>query len=234
MKKETVILTGASSGLGWVLAERLAQAGMKVCAVARNIEKLNRLQKKHPQQIFPFSCDVSRSSDVQKVFADILQRFPKPGILINNASVFSSADFAAESWENIDRLIDTNLKGTLYTTRAVIPSMISVKKGWVINISSVSGTRGIPQQAIYGASKHGVNGFSEVIAQELLPHGVLVTQICPGGIKTPLWNKKNPYPGKTSQLIRPEEIADLILFLLQQPRRTLFKKLVFFPTNEWH
>lgn len=113
--------------------------------------------------------------------------------------------------------------------------MMKRKSGKIITISSVAGTRGIPQQAIYCASKHGVKGFSDALAQELVPHGILVHTLCPGGTNTPLWDKsKNSYPGDTEKLMKPEDIAELIIFLLHQPAGTLYKRIIFFPTNEWH
>jgi 3-oxoacyl-[acyl-carrier protein] reductase len=80
-----------------------------------------------------------------------------------------------------------------------------------------------------------MNGFGDTLAQELLPKGVLVTTICPGGIDTPLWDSdKNPYPGDKTRIMQPQEIVDLIEFLVNQPKGTLHKKIVMFPTNEWH
>jgi len=135
----------------------------------------------------------------------------------------------------MERIIDVNLKGTLYCTRLTIPHMIARRRGRIINISSVAGVRGIPGQAAYCASKHGMNGFADALAQELIPHGIVVSSICPGGIDTPLWNKEtNPYPGDIDKVIKPDEIVDMVEFLLNQPPGTMYKRIVVFPTNEWH
>ena len=84
-------------------------------------------------------------------------------------------------------------------------------------------------------SKFGMNGFADTLAQELLGKGILVTTICPGGIDTPLWDlEKNPYPSDKTRIMQTEEIVDLIEYLLDQPEGTLHKKIVMFPTNEWH
>ncbi len=230
---KTMVITGASSGLGKVIATQFAKENnYKVCVVARRKEKLVELADQFPGKIFPYSADVCDLEALQSVFTHIYKKHNNIDVLINNSSVFSSCNFYEEDINNIDRIIDTNLKGTMYSTHAVLKPMIEQKSGHIINIASVSGTRGIPQQAIYGASKHGVVGFSDVIGQEVKEFGVHVCAICPGGIDTPLWNKSNPYPGVHSDLIEPEELAELIAFILKKP--TLYKKLIMFPMCEWH
>ncbi len=229
MKKQ-IVITGASSGLGNVLATDLAKQGHVIHALARGAEKLDELKAAHPEQINVYPVDITDAKAVQEVFAKI----GPMDVLINNAGVFSTAPFHEERWENIDRIIDTNLKGLMFCTRAALPAMIEKKAGHIINISSVSGINGIPGQAIYGASKHGVQGFADVVAMEAREHGVLVTNLCPGGIATPLWGAQNPYPGEQNDLISCEEISNLIQFLLNQPKSTLYKKVVFFPKSEWH
>lgn len=224
--KKTIVITGASSGLGKTLAMDMAAQGHTVYALARSAEKLREL----PDSIKTVSLDVADANAVQKAFAEI----GPVDVLINNAGIFSSAPFHEESWENIDRIIDTNLKGLMYCTRAALPAMIEKKAGHIINISSVSGINGIRGQAVYGASKHGVQGFADVVAMEAREHGVLVTNLCPGGIATPLWGASNPYPGEQNDLISCEEISRLVVFLLGQPETTLYKKVVFFPKSEWH
>jgi 2-hydroxycyclohexanecarboxyl-CoA dehydrogenase len=156
-------------------------------------------------------------------------------LLINNAAVFQMRNFCEQDPEWIDRIVDTNLKGLLQVTRQVAPRMVDRGAGRIINIASVAGTHGIAQQAVYCASKHGVVGFGDALAQELLPHNVLVTTLCPGGIDTPLWRDgDSPYPGDIESTMKVDELADLVEFLLSQTSRTLYKKLVFFPTSEWH
>jgi len=227
-----MVITGASSGLGKVMALNYAKDGYKVCALARSKEKLDDLASQSPGQIFAYSADVGDVNQIKETFHKIFAEHKRIDVLINNASVFNSCSFYEEELSNIERLIDTNLKGTMFCTHAVLRSMVEQKSGHVINIASVSGTRGIPQQAIYGASKHGVVGFSDVIGQEVKEFGVHVSVICPGGIDTPLWNESNPYPGVNEDLIDPEELTELIRFVLDKP--TLYKKMIMFPMSEWH
>jgi NAD(P)-dependent dehydrogenase (short-subunit alcohol dehydrogenase family) len=231
---KTMVITGAASGLGRALAFHLAEQGNRVCALGRRAEALEELRRACPDRIKSYPVDITCAGAVQQVFAEILNEHARLDVLINNAGVFHTAPFHEESFENIDRIVDTNLKGLMYCTRAALPSMIAQKGGRIINISSVSGINGIPGQAIYGASKHGVQGFADVVAREVREHGVLVTNLCPGGIATPLWGDQNPYPGEKADLIQCEEIVGLVEFLLAQPDHTLYRKLVFFPRSEWH
>jgi 3-oxoacyl-[acyl-carrier protein] reductase len=187
------------------------------------------------EKVIPFEVDVSKKEQVEEAIAAIQRDYGVPDVLINNAGVVENISFAEQSIEMIERIVDVNLKGALYVTRCVVPGMIARGSGRIINVSSVAGTRGIPGQATYCASKFGMNGFAETLAQELLAKGILVTTICPGGIDTPLWDPdKNPYPGDKARIMKPQEIVDLIEYLLDQPKGTLHKKIVMFPTNEWH
>lgn len=225
-----LVITGASSGLGKTLAASLATGDHQIHALARSTDKLAELQAAHPEHIHPVTLDLTDFRAVEAAFAKI----GPVDVLINNAGIYHNAPFHEESFENIDRIIDTNLKGVMYGTRCVLPGMIQRKEGLILNISSVSGITGIRGQGIYGASKHGLQGFSDVIAMEAREHNVLVTTLCPGGIDTPLWNDAEPYPGDPADLTSCEEIAQLVHFILGQPKGTLYKKIVFFPKTEWH
>ena len=237
---KVAIVTGASRGVGEALALRLASEGYQVAALARSAEKLqdpaNRASDKTiPGELIPYSLDVSDPELVAACVRKIEDDLGAADVLVNNAAVVQNIPFAEQDLTRMDEIIDTNLKGTMYVTHAVLQSMIPRKQGKIINISSVAGVRGISGQASYCASKHGMVGFADALAQELIPHGIQVASICPGAIDTPLWDpEKNPYPGDVSKTIQPEEIVDLVCYILKQPGHTLFKRIVMFPTNEWH
>jgi 3-hydroxy acid dehydrogenase / malonic semialdehyde reductase len=230
-----MVVTGASSGIGEGLARHFTGEGWTVCGLARNRDKLQALTGELGELFEACPTDISDSAHVRRTMVAIAGKHGHVDVLINNAAAFATQPFAEQDYETIDRLIDTNLKGAMYCTRALAPAMIERGRGRIINIASVSGTHGIEGQAIYGASKHGMLGFNDVIAQELKAHGVLVTSICPGGVATPLWDAEtNPYFGESDNMTHVEEIVDLIEFILRQPTRTLHKRFVFFPTGEWH
>ncbi len=236
MASENTVITGASRGLGRALALRMVELGHQVFAIARSADQLDELAKQaEAGRVIPFAVDITDAGAVEVAYAKIEQEHGPVSVLINNAAVFENTPFVEQSLEGIDRIVDINLKGTLYCTRLLLPYMIERKRGRIINIASVAGTRGIPGQASYCASKHGMVGLGDTLAQELIPHGIALTTICPGGIDTPLWDPQtNPYPGELSRTMKPEELVGLVEFLLNQPTTTLYKRLVMFPTNEWH
>ncbi len=224
----TIIITGASSGVGRALTLHLAAAGHTVCALARSEDKLDQVAAEYPANIDTYPTDISIPDQVQRVFGVILKKYTKIDVLINNAGIVRWGNFWEQDFELIDQTIDTNLKGTIYCTRMVIPTMIAHRDGRIINLVSTGGIGSSPRGALYVASKHGQVGFGYSMAEALKPYNILVTTLCPGGIDTPLWDKPH------SQFMKPEEIAELVAWLLQQPRHILYKTLTFFPTCEWH
>jgi short-subunit dehydrogenase len=235
MQSKVMVITGASSGVGEALSVHFTGNGYTVCAIARDREKLKALENQCDGALHVYPCELQSVDNVKETFARILDEHGHIDVLINNAGVFELKPFREQEIETIDRIIDTNLKGSMYCTYLTIPSMIARKEGRIINIASVAGTWGMAGQVIYCASKHGLVGFGDALARELREHGVLLVTLCPGGIDTPLWRSEdNPYPGDVNRLMKPGELVDLIDFILGQPKGTLYKKIVFFPTNEWH
>ena len=188
--------------------------------------------------------DVSDSIAVKAAIAKIEQDSGPIDVLVNNASLSKTCKLEELDFSVIDTVIDVNLKGTLYCTYAVLPGMIGNGGGYVFNVSSIAGMHASrvssPGREItiapYGTSKFGVVGFGEQNAS-FLQHGVLMTTLCPGSLNTPFWYKdgRNQCPGgEPEKLTDPQEIAEMIDFILGQPKKTLFKQVVFFPTSEWH
>ena len=235
MKNKIMVITGATSGVGEALAVYFSSNEYTVCAIARGKKNLDNLKQKTKNGLFTYSCDLRSVDEVKLTFEKILKEHSVIDVLINNAGVFELKPFLEQDIGTIDRIIDTNLKGAMYCTHLTIPSMIARRDGRIINVASVAGTWGMVGQVIYCASKYGMVGFGDALAQELKKHGVLLVTLCPGGIDTPLWRSKgNPYPGDIDRLMKPEELVDLIAFILNQPKGALYKKIVLFPTNEWH
>ena len=240
MKPSVVVITGASSGVGARLAVRLAAQGRTVVAAARSRERLEAVVRQASVgRIVPMVVDVADAKAVQAVVEHIESDVGPITALVNNAAVFAMTDFSQQDPDQIGRMIATNLSGTIFCSRSVVPFMLSRRGGRIINIASVAGTRGIPNQAVYCATKHGVVGFADALAQELQPHGITVSTLCPGGIDTPLWSHApgdsgQAYPGDVSETLPVDEVCDWIEFVMTRPPGTVPKRLVFFPTNEWH
>jgi len=134
--------------------------------------------------------------------------------------------------EEIDDIIDTNIKGTIFCTLNTLKIM---NRGRIINISSVSGTHGIENQSVYSSTKYALNGFAESLNQELIKKNILISTICPGGINTPLWNDKNQYPGSdVTKILNPNDIVNMIEYIVDLPENVVLKNVTLFPTCEWH
>lgn len=220
--EKIAVISGVSSGVGLATASRFIIKGWKVIGLSRKEPDFYDLNFEWIQ------TDIKNYRSVESAFRSIIGNI---SILVNNASIFKMKPFEDFNFEEIDEIIDTNLKGSMYCTHEALKKMNS---GRIINISSVSGTHGIENQAAYSASKFGINGFSESLNQETIKKGVLISTICPGGIDTPLWNSNNEYPGDRDLILKTQDIVNLIEFISDLPDRVVFKTATLFPKNEWH
>ena len=218
------IITGASAGIGRGIAQIFAQEGAKIVAASRNIEAGERLVQEirdaGGDAIFVVA-DISRKLDNEKVATAALERFGRIDILIHNAGIFWEVmldDMTEDDW---DRCHNLNLKGTLFSTQAVLPAMKRQKHGRILVTSSITGPKtGMPGFAHYGATKGGVNGFVRNAAVELAPHGITVNAVEPGNILTEgLADLGEDYLATMTKAIplgklgSPEDIAYAMAFL---------------------
>jgi len=234
MDWQTYVITGASSGIGKCLALSLARQGKRVFGLARGAEQLNQLEKEGNGNITGMQVDVSDAKQIAAAFEEIEKSTPID-VLVNNAAIYEKRLLWDQDLDTIDNMININLKGSIYCARLVVPYMLERKRGYIVNICSMSGKRGHKKETIYCATKHGMVGFADSLAQDLQPFGIHVTTICPGGTSTPLWDEqKNPYPGDKSKITKPEEIAELVEFILSRPDNTVYKRIELFPMVEWH
>lgn len=240
MDVNTIVVTGASSGIGRALVERFAGKGLTVCALARRAEKLKELEDAFPGHAFGYPTDVSDLEQVRAAFARIHDEHVTVDALINNAGIVPTTVLGRDDVATINATIDINLKGTMFCTYEVLPGMLERGDGRIINIASrggVVGGRGpaSPDDPLslcdYAASKFGVVGFADRIGRLLLPRGIIVTTLCPGGINTPV---AADWPVDKDQLMQPDQIADLVEFLLAQRKNMVYKQLLFFAPHEWH
>jgi len=168
---------------------------------------------------------------VYKAFEQIADT--KIDILVNNAATFTMKSFSRTSLDEIDTIIDINLKGAMYVTKFALKNM--EKGSRIFFINSVAGLEELENQSVYCASKHGLTGFAGVLGQELRPRGIKVTSIHPGGIDTPLWSRDVPYPcGDVSKAISPIEVVKLIDFVYNSKFNIEYKTIKMFPDTEWH
>ena len=166
-------ITGATSGIGRATAERFIEEGWTVVAMARREERLQELKDAHPDNVHCFKLDVRDKAAVEHVFAEAKERFGAPDVLVNNAGLALGLEPAqACSLDDWDTMVDTNIKGLLYCTRAALPGMVERHSGHVVNLGSIAGTYAYPGSNVYGASKGFVLQFSRGLRCDLHGTGV--------------------------------------------------------------
>ncbi len=223
---KTVIITGTSSGVGKQCVEKFLNKKWNVIGLSRtNVDLYNT-------NYFYIKTDIKDPVSIKNSFDIISKKYKSIDLLINNAAVFKMKPLVEFNEEEINDIIDTNLKGTIFCTLNTLKIM---NRGRIINISSVSGTHGIENQSVYSSTKYALNGFAESLNQELIKKNILISTICPGGINTPLWNDKNQYPGSdVNKILNPNDIVNIIEYIVELPENVVLKNVTLFPTCEWH
>lgn len=184
-----ILITGASRGIGKEIARRLAQDGNTVIVnYNKSEEQAQKLQQEKPN-IEIYKADVSQREEVHKMIENILNKYGKIDVLVNNAGISESKVFTDVTDEDWNKIINTNLYSAFCVTQEVLPNMIHNKKGCIINISSVWGIVGASCETIYSIAKAGMDGMTKSLAKELGPSNIRVNSIAPGIIDTDM-NKK--------------------------------------------
>jgi NAD(P)-dependent dehydrogenase (short-subunit alcohol dehydrogenase family) len=177
-------ITGSSRGLGRSLAEAVLANGDQVAATARNPGQLNDLTEKYPDSIFPLPLDVTNKMQIIAAVQNTIKKFGRIDVLVNNAGFGIIGAAEAYSDEQVRSQLETNLYAPIEITRVVLPYMRKQRSGRILQISSIGGRVGNPGVTIYQAAKFGLAGFSEALAKEVKPLGILVTSVEPGGFRT--------------------------------------------------
>ncbi|WP_100488165.1 SDR family NAD(P)-dependent oxidoreductase [Sporolactobacillus pectinivorans] len=194
-KDRVAVITGASSGVGWETALLFAEEGARTILLARSREKLAALKaeiEKRNRQADYYVLDVSNTDQIADTFERIITRFGKIDLLINCAG-FGKFEYAASTKiGDIKGMFDVNVVGLIACVQAVLPQMISQKGGHIVNVASIAGKISTPKSAVYSATKHAVIGFSNGLRLETKKHGIFVTVINPGPIRTPFFQIADP------------------------------------------
>lgn len=177
-------ITGSSRGLGRNLTEAVLESGDKVAATARDISQLNDLKEKFQDQILPLKLDVNNYDEVHQAVNKAVEHFGRIDVLVNNAGFGIIGAAEAYTSEQVRSQLETNLYAPIEITRAVLPYMRKQGSGRILQISSVGGRVGNPGLTMYQAAKFGLGGFTEALAKEVAPLGILVTSVEPGGFRT--------------------------------------------------
>lgn len=233
LKNKRAIVTGASKGIGFSIAEALCKEGVHVVVCAREKKKIEQvadtIQKSAGVgKAVGVAADVSKYSDVVRLFQTADEHMGGLDILINNAGfgIFrATREMSVEDW---DRLIATNLSGTFYCSKEALLRFQQAGSGQIINISSLAGKNPFAGGAAYNASKFGMNGFSEAMMLDHRADNVRVSYIMPGSVDTEFSGK--PRQEKSAWKIAPEDIAEITLGILKMPGRTLISRVEVRPS----
>jgi 3-oxoacyl-[acyl-carrier protein] reductase len=228
LKNQVILVTGASRGIGRSLSVELAARGARVVLAARNEELLQRLEEEIASsggQALAVRADISEEEDLTRLFDMTAEKYGRLDVLINNAAIGAFGRLADFSIDDFDRIIKVNLRGYYLCCQKALRLMIPVKSGYIINISSIQGIRGYPEQSAYAASKHGVMGLTKSLASEVQEHGIRVSAILPGGVDTELIRQARP-DLDSSVLIKTDDIALTVLFLLSLSDTAMVDQIV--------
>lgn len=211
MAEKHIVITGAGSGLGASLARKYAAEGHFITLIGRNEGKLKQVAESFPHQNFQLCpLDVSSYEAVAETFASLGQQGKPVDMLINNAGVgyFDLAENLTA--QQVNDMIDINLKGTIFCTQQVLPVMKERDSGSIVNIVSTAGLTGKVTESVYCASKFGVKGFTESLLKELVETNIHLTAVYMGGMATPFWEGIIP-EGNLGKFMQPDDVADIII-----------------------
>ena len=231
LDSKTAVVTGGSRGIGLGIAAALLEAGANVVICGTNqshLDAARRTLRTGEKRLETVRADVRKRADVDRLIATAVSRFGGLDILINNAGVGTFANVADLSDVDWQRMLDTNPTGVFYCCSAAIPKLRKRGGGWIINISSLAGKNPFVGGAAYGASKAGLNMFSETLMQEVRHDGIRVCYVMPGSVATEFLT---PGAGDTNWMLTPEDVARVVMDLLAQPDRSLPSRVELRPSR---
>jgi NADP-dependent 3-hydroxy acid dehydrogenase YdfG len=240
--KKTAFITGATSGIGMATAMLLATKDIRLILCGRRKERLLKLKKQLEPitEVCTLNFDVRNKEAVSKEIESLPEKFAHIDILINNAGNAHGLDpIEKGSLEDWDAMLDINVKGLLYVSRAILPQMVERKSGHIINIGSTAGKEVYPRGNVYCASKHAVDAINQGMRIDLNAYGIRVGAVNPGLVETEFSNVR--FKGDSTkansvyrgfQPLKPEDIANIIYFVISQPAHVNIADLIVMPTAQ--
>lgn len=241
---KTVLITGATSGIGAACANQFAKEGYRLVLLARRQERLEeaaaRLQADYAAEVKTLVADVRDQQAVTAALEGLAPDWKQISVLVNNAGLSQGLDpIQNGSFTDWDTMIDTNIKGLLYVTKIVSNWMISAGEGHIVNLGSVAGKEVYPNGNVYCATKHAVDALNKGMRMDLLPHGIKVTAINPGMVETEFSVVR--FKGDTEKAqqvyqgldpLLAEDIADAIWYVVSRPKHVNINDMLIMPTAQ--
>jgi 3-hydroxy acid dehydrogenase / malonic semialdehyde reductase len=242
--KRTILITGATSGIGEATALKLAENNYNLILTGRRNERLQllkgKIESETQAEVLTLCFDVRNRHKTEAAINNLPEKWKKVDVLINNAGLAvglsSIANGDTDDWE---RMIDTNIKGLLYISKVISARMIDQGEGHIINISSIAGRETYPMGNVYCASKHAVQAITKGMRLDFLQHGIKVTSVCPGAVDTEfslvrfkgdLQRAQKVYEGFTP--LYAEDIAETILFVVTRPKHVNIDDILVMPADQ--
>ncbi len=224
------LVTGASRGIGAAVARALAAEGVKLALASRSGEDLGL-----PDAV-ALPCDVRELDQLEALAALAVERFGGLDIVVANAGVGAYGPFLDLDLGQLDEMLDVNLRGTIYAVRAALPHLLESDAADVVSLASEAGRRGLPNEAVYCASKFGQVGFTRALDHELRERGIRCTSVCPGGVATDFamgeGRGRTPDMPALQGMMSAEDVAEVVLFVLSRPRNHRMLETAFRPAGE--
>ncbi len=228
LEGRVALITGAGRGIGAATARLLAGNGVKLGLASRRGENPG-IDGALVQQ-----CDVRDPASIQAMVDATVDRFGQLDILIGNAGVGGYGPFLETPDDQIEEMIDINVKGLIYSVRAALPHLLKSDAADLVTVASEAGRRGLPNEAVYCSSKFAQVGLTAALDHELREQGVRCTNVCPGGVSTDfaMGRGRTPDMPQLAGMMRPEDVAEAILFVVTRPRNHRILEVAFRPVTE--
>jgi NAD(P)-dependent dehydrogenase (short-subunit alcohol dehydrogenase family) len=228
LEGKVALVTGASRGIGAAVAQSLAAEGVRLALASRSGDDLGL------DGAVARPCDVRRPDDLEALAAEAVKRFGGIDILVANAGVGAYGPFLDLPADQLEEMIDVNVKGTLYAVRAALPHLLESDAADIVTLASEAGRRGLPLEAVYCASKFAQVGFTRALDHELREQGVRCSNVCPGGVATDfaMGRGRTPDMPALAGMMRPEDVAEVVLFVITRPRSHRILETAFRPVAE--
>ncbi|MCP4809540.1 MAG: SDR family oxidoreductase [Proteobacteria bacterium] len=233
MTDKVVCITGAGRGLGAALARAFDAEGARLSLAARTAPEIDDLAGEMRDAI-SVQTDVRSPREIAALVEATVGEFGRLDVMINNAGLAIYGPVGSYTADEIDLIIDTNVKGVIYGSQAAFEVMKSQRAGFIVNIGSVAGKMHLPNESVYAASKWAVSGYTGTLWLEARKHGVRVCNVCPGGIATPFWSAQEflPFPDKFDpqrDFMKPEEVAQSVVDLVATTKGYCVSEVVMQP-----